>query len=752
MRLPLTLTLLLPLLPSPALPDPLLFSTDSLTLRFEPRAGTLILELPAAAGSAPSRTAVPGIYLDGEHQRGFEPAGEPGRFTGESVDLTIERVAAGVLALEARVRDGSLRELTFRLRSDDQTAYYGTGERFQALNQRGYILPMRVDDRYGNKGVGTHKPVPFFMSSKGFGVWLDGSAPSRFDLSGSARFDTDLIVRDSSIRVVFLGGPRLATILERFTALTGRSPVPPPWAFGLWKSRDVHRNREEVLEDVELLRRHRIPASVLVIDSPWENGYNDFEINREQFADPESMFERIERLGFRLVLWLTPFVNQTSVIDMKGIDPKTSTFDEAVRRGALVRNADGSVALMDWWKGRGGLVDFTNPDAKEWWFSQLRKTLKWNARGFKCDDGEGNFVPDAIFHDGTPAALMKNRYSILYGAAMQEFVDRELGGDGVLITRSGWTGLQKFPIPWAGDNHADFSFEDGLPSVVVAGQNAAMTGIPLWGSDIAGYAGTPTKELFVRWTQFATFTPFMQVHMTSNLGPWDFDAEALEIFRRFAELRIRLFPYLYEAVHEAARSGMPVIRPMALAFEDDPEARRHIHQYLFGPDLLVAPMIRPGTSRSVYLPPGTWYDYWTREERRGPGTIEVAAPLDRIPLFVRAGAILPMLPDGIQTLVPRHSGMDPSVAAIDERRVLEVWPGTGGLRSVADSIEASMETAAEGSLFTITSERPRPLEIRFIGRQVAGPVEGGLVGGDGARGTTVVRFEKLAGARSIRLR
>jgi alpha-D-xyloside xylohydrolase len=640
-------------------------SSGKLSLTLGPATGSLLLVEP--------ETPIPGLWIDGTFQRDFRSVGAR-TFRNAAVELTWEPAGSDAVALEWSALDGRVHDFRLRILSDDETEYYGTGERFNAINQRGFILPMRVDDRYGNKGVGSHKPMPFFISSKGFGVWVDSFAPGVFDLSGSERFHTDLTFTDKRLRVVFMRGS-IAEILNRFTALTGRSPVPPPWAFGLWKSRDVHRNQAEVLEDVEKLRALGIPASVIVLDSPWETGYNDFIVNREQFPDPEAMFTRIEELGFQLALWLTPFVNSRNVQDLKGITVRSSNFEEAVKGGHLVTRADGSVALSDWWKGTGGLIDFTKPSAKEWWFSQLRKTKWTGVRAFKADDGEGNFVPDAVFHDGTPSALMKNRYSILYNQAMQEYIDRELGGDGVLIVRSGYTGVQKTPFAWAGDNRADLSFSDGLPSVIIAAQNAALSGISLWGSDIAGYAGTPDRETFIRWTQFATFCPFMQVHMTSNLGPWDFGEEAQEIFRKFAVLRSQLFPYLYDAAHESARSGMPVIRPMALAYPDDATARQQVYQFLFGEDLLVAPMYQRGMRRTVYLPKGVWFDYWSGARHEGPTFLEVDVPLDRIPLFARAGAIIPMLPADVMTLVK-----------LDDRRLVAVWPGASGERSTWDGM------------------------------------------------------------------
>lgn len=725
-------------------PDPIDIRTHHLSLSVDPATGGITLRVPADRGATVHEARVAGLYLDGIRQTGFQvvAAGPAPELRNASLELSFEVVDDRSIAARWTARDGRAHAFELELLSDDETRYYGTGERFNALDQRGYILPMITDDRYGNKGVGAYKPVPFVMSSRGFGLWVDGWAPGVFDLSATGRFSTRLRFETPVLRVVFIGGPRMADVLESYTGQTGRPPVPPPWAFGLWKSRDVHHDQDSVRVDVERLRELDIPASVLVIDSPWETGYNDFVVNRRQFPDPGAMFALTDSLGFRSCLWLTPFVNARNVIDMAGMDSVTSTFDEAVERGVLVEGPTGGVALSEWWKGEGGLVDFTHPEAVRWWHDQLAKTREYDVRCFKADDGEGNFVPDAVFHDGTTVAEMKNGYSVLYNAVMQAYVDSALGGDGVLLTRSGYTGTQRYPFSWAGDNRSDFSPTDGLPSVVIAGQNAAFSGIALWGSDIAGYAGTPSKEVFLRWTQFATFTPLMQIHMTSNLGPWDFGEEALAIFRDFARLRIRLFPYLYDAVHEAAATGMPVIRPMALVFQDDPEAAEHVDQYLFGPDLLVAPVVRPVTGRAVYLPAGVWYDYWSGARHEGPRILEVEAPLARIPLFVRAGAIIPMLPEGIDTLIPRHPGMAPEVVAIDERRVLQVWPGESGSVDTWDGIRAALERHGDRATLRVASDRPRPVEIRLLHRGRV-RIEAGVTARHDVAGTTVIAIPDL---------
>lgn len=743
----LALTVLLAVAPALSAQDTIAVRSDFVSLHLVMATGAIELRVLDAAGSLTHRAHAPVLQLDGVAQREFVPAGAASA-RNASVDVTLEVLGPRAVAVTWSARDAAERVFELQLTSDDETAYYGTGERFNALNQRGFTLPVITDDRYGNKGVGSHKPIPFFMSSRGFGVWVDTYMPGSLDLSATERFTSTLRFPESRFRVVFLAGPGFGDLLEAFTGLTGRAPVPPPWAFALWKSRDVHHNQDSVMVDIERLRHYRIPASVLVLDSPWATGYNTFDVNLTQFPEPERMFSRIRELGFELCLWLTPFVNDSNVIDMAGITPVSSNFEAAAPH--LVRDASGAVALSRWWKGRGGLIDFTDPAAVAWWHVQLRKTRAYGARAFKADDGEGNFVPDAVFADGSDARAMKNRYAILYDSIMQAYIDQELDGDGVLIVRTGYTGVQRYPIAWAGDNRGSFAFDDGLPSVILAGQNAALSGIALWGSDIAGYAGRPDKEVFIRWSQFGAFTPFMQVHMTSNLGPWDFDDETLEIFRDFAALRVQLFPYLYNAVHEAARTGMPVIRPMALAFQHDREAARHIYQYMYGPDLLVAPMYQSGTRRSVYLPAGSWVDHWSGRIHEGTREIEVDAPLAHMPLFVRAGAILPRLPEDVQTLVTRNPDMALDVVAIDDRRVLDVWPGNGGRVATWDGLEAVLAGETRAGTLRIRSDRARPLEVRLRGRQLPDlRAAGADVHVDAERNLTILVFPRFDGERTL---
>ncbi len=692
-------------------------------LHLDSKSGTVKAVFRRAGAKTRDEVYLPQITLDGRPQSDFRPSSDT-EFANESLRITIEApspTSAGITfeSLDFKPHD-------FVVAVQDNSSYYGCGERFGSLDHKGQILQMVSIDRPEVKGSVSYKPVPFYMSTRGYALWIDNSAPGSIDLNVTDREHVLIRFRTAKLRLVLIDGPGIAAMLGEFTRLTGRPRVPPAWSFAPWKSRNVHNNREEVLADAELTRKHHLPGSVIVIDSPWETGYNDFTLNRKQFREPEAMFRRLRELGFYVCLWLTPFVNVENLTDMTGIEPGAcANFAEGERRGFFVKQPDGKPMIASWWKGRGALVDFTNPAAVNWWHEQIDRTKPWGIHALKCDDGEGNFVQDAVFFDGTPASEMKNRYAALYLKSAQDYLDSRLKGDGVLHARCGFTGTQAQPFCWAGDNEASFSFENGLPSVILAGQNAALSGLAFWGHDIAGYTGTPTKELFIRWTQFGAFSPLMQVHMTSNLGPWDFDSQTLEIYRTFARLHTELLPYILDAAHEAARSGLPIIQPMVLASPDDPAAAAHRYQYLFGPELLVAPMYQPGTHRSVYLPHTIigekWIDYWTGSAHDSGQVIEVHVPLERMPLFVRGGAIICMLPNDVDTLIPRYKEMSRDIVSIDDRRVLQIWPG--GVRNLQTHEGVSAYTAhGDGGVrLNVVSVQPRRLEVR---RMFAGPQVG----------------------------
>lgn len=604
-------------------------------------------------------------------------------------------LSPGVHELTAEVAGKELQQ--WEISIADRSAYYGFGERFNQLNEARNVVYNYSNDLNGSKGMGSYKPIPFFMSTKGYGLWVDTYSEASFDLNSQSAVATPhLVIRmaEKRLRLVVIEGPRFPLILDRFTALVGRQKLPPYWSFAPWKSRDYHRSEADVYEDIEKTRQLGLPASVLVLDSPWATNYNTFLLNSKQFADPPAMVKRVHDAGFKLCLWLTPFTN--SMTDMptepnfgsKIPQTAASNYAEAAAKGYFVKDDAGKPYQTKWWKGTGSLIDFTNPDAKRWWQAQVRQAVQQGADAFKDDAGEGEFVGDARFASGEDTRLMRTRYTVLYNQAMEEVIEKDLKGNGVLFSRSASVGSQNLPFAWGGDNAEDFHNESGLPTVVRAGLSAGLSGISLWGSDTGGYVKTPAHTvdpvLFSRWTEFSAFSPIMEVHSELNLGPWDYGQQALDIYRRYAVLNMSLFPYRYAAAQESARSGMPMMRALVLIHQDDDTARLTEDEYEFGPDFLVAPVISGGTQRTLYIPDGLWRDAWTGKLMPSRKTITVDAPLEMLPLYVRDGAVIPKIPEDVMTLVPASQVKVAGVPALDNRRVYEMYPAlveSGGMET-----------------------------------------------------------------------
>jgi len=655
-------------------------------------------------------------------------------FNGDPVTtdkMHLHQVAPGVVEVTSVAWEVGY----WRFHVRDAASYYGLGEHFDVLDHAHSIVKNLSMDNTAVKGSSTYKPMPFYMSTSGYGLWLDTTGEATFDMNASDRNELTIDATASKLRIVLFSGPEFPLILDRFTAQTQRAILPPYWAFAPWKSRDYYRDDAEVREDVDKNRELGLPASVILIDSPWSAGYNDYKFNPQQFHDAPSMVKHLHEQGYKMVLWHTPWINNNSSPPGEQgfagkIAPRSSNYEFPADQGLFVKNPDGTPYVAHWWKGDGSLIDFTYPKAKQWWQDELRQAIQAGADGFKDDDAEGNFLGDVHFADGSDPRVMRNRYAVLYNNAVEELIQKDLKGNGVLFARSATAGANGIGFLWGGDNEASFSPLNGLPSVVTAGLNAGLSGMPLWTADLGGYIGqpdTPNARLLERWTEYAAFSPIMEVMSTKNISPWNFDRneapgshEALDIYRKFAVLHMTLFPYRYAAAQQSARTGMPILRSLVLNYQDDPHARVAPYEYLFGPDFLVAPIVDAGTQRTVYLPPGEWIDYWTGASQGGGRTVIADAPVDRIPLWTRAGAVVPKIPDDVMTLVPPAESGNTTLHALDNRRVYEV---IGGAAEMPDT--------------TITD---------FEGRTVSRRARSLRIEGKPARVTVRWRFGNISGA------
>lgn len=641
--------------------------------------------------------------------------------------------------------------------SSPQEHFFGFGERFNELDQSGKRVEILTFDDPGIKNDHSYKVAPWFISTRGYGFHLDSSAESSFDMRAGAADRFVVTNRFSTLRVNLVYGPALTDVLTRYTGYTGRPPLPPPWAFGPWISSDIWRTGGEVRYAVTQFRDRGIPASAFVFDSPWETAYNDFQFNMTQFGKEDTidgvhypgfrsiadMMQFLQGNGLKVICWMTPFVNIQSKADQSGGKNvpgqnlgQSANYAEGANNGFFVREAPNRPPLVvPWWKGSGSPIDFTNAAARQWLQGQLQKLLAESnvltasgamepaIGGFKTDDGESGNGPNtyiprtASYADGRTGTELRNGYCLEY----HKTVWNVLGTSGLLFARSGFAGSQAFPGCWAGDNEPNFG-ANGLPSVIVAGQSAAMSGYSIWGHDVGGYQDTNFSQsppnLFMRWAQFGCFSPIMQMHRQVNREmqyPWRFSDQALANYQFYTWLHVRLFPYIYTYAKLASTTGLPIIRPLVLLDQTDPNTFTIKHTYCFGNEFLVAPMLAPNaTTRNIYLPSGNWLDFWTNAQHRGGQTVTwTNTNQAQIPLFVRQGAIVPMLLSDVRTLCDANYVNDPQVSTMDKGLLIQLYPGGTSDFTVFDGTQISCQGAAPAGTITVLST-PRSVALRIL--------------------------------------
>ena len=601
---------------------------------------------------------------------------------------------------------------SFALRADEHL--FGLGEKFTPLDKVGQRIVCWTVDPFGSTTERSHKNVPFLWSTRGYGLFLNTGRRSTFELGCESCQSYTVTVDGPYLDAYLIYGPAPADILKHYTALVGRAPVPPKWSFGLWMSGGgAYRDEEAILRLAEGLEEHDIPCDVIHVDTWWLRWrrYCDFRWDEEAFPEPQRFAEALHRQGLALSVWQHPYISVESDL-----------FDVGRAQGYFVRRPDGEVYVIDYglslaprpgdalaaegerqtWNAPVAIIDVTNPAAVEWYKGLMRTVLEGGVDVFKTDFGE-DIPADAVFANGLTGAEMHNLYPLYYNRAVFE-VTRECKGQGLVWSRSGYAGSQRYPTCWSGDPAADWA---SLACTIRGGLSLGLSGVPFWSNDIGAYRWLPSPRLYVRWAQFGLLCPHARCHGESQREPWFFGPEALSIFRRYARLRYQLFPYLYSLAHEAAQTGLPVLRAMPLAFPDDPLSYGQDLQYMLGPWLLVAPVYDEGDERTVYLPEGRWFDYWTDRAYDGPASLRVQAPLNTLPLFVRAGAIIPMMAPAKR--IPR--------GPIDWLLV-DVYPaGESSYRLLEDEGPTELRCTCEPTGLAFESHGPleRQLTVRFHG-------------------------------------
>ena len=508
---------------------------------------------------------------------------------------------------------------------------YGFGEKFGPLSKRHRKMLSWNSDATQTATDRSYKNIPFFLSSKGYGIFVNSTHRIHYEMGNPSFVSFSFEVEEELLDYYWFYGPRFKAIIKDYTRLTGRPEIPPLWSLGLWMSRAEYKSGKQVEEVAVRLRQEKIPADVLHLDPSWmrQGKVCDFVWNETDFPKPKEMLHKLHEQHFKVSLWEQPYVSRRSEV-----------FAELDRKGFFLKKADGKTYLIPTFNHEySGIIDFTNPAARKWYREKHLTLLKLGAGVFKTDMAEA--VPeDARAADGRDGKALHNIYSLLYNQTVYE-VSKAFSADHALVWgRSGYAGSQRYPVGWSGDPHS--TWQD-MACVLRAGLSASLSGIAFWSHDIGGFQGpAPSPELYIRWAQWGLLSSHSRCHGMNPREPWVFGEKAVEIFRKFDELRYALHPYLYSLAREASETGWPVVRPLVLEFQDVPAIYVWEQEYLLGRDLLIVPVFDPEGNVTYYLPPGDWLNFWTKEKIGGNRIIQESVPLDKIPIFIRDNAIIPM--------------------------------------------------------------------------------------------------------------
>jgi alpha-D-xyloside xylohydrolase len=526
----------------------------------------------------------------------------------------------------------------FSLHARPGERFLGTGERFSRFGLAGTTIVLENTDALGVSSRRAYKNVPFYVSSAGYGLFVHTSYRTRLSFADISSRAVQGAVESSTLDLFFIGGGSVQSIIRNYRRLTGVPRKPPMWSYGAWMARMTYFSAREALEVAKGMRRGGFPCDVIHLDTGWfrTDWRCEWEFSSERFPDPEGFFREMKSLGFRVSLWQLPLVTEgTSLYSLARekryiapgtMPPLESKFDDA----------------------RGCTIDFTNPQAVEWYKGLLRKLLRMGAAAIKTDFGE-SIDMQASYH-GMSAARLRNIYCLLYHRAAFE-VTREVYPDGIIWARAGWAGSQRYPVPWGGDAACTW---DGLAATIRGGLQIGLSGFAFWSHDVPGFHSLPSfmndrpsDELFVRWTQVGVFTSHLRFHGSSAREPWEYPSVAM-VVREWLKLRYALIPYLHREGEQAISSGLPVFRSLVFHHEEDPVAWTIEDEFYCGGTFLVAPILNAAGVRNVYLPTGEWIDFWTGERIRGPVVLgRMEQPLSRVPLYARGGAVIPFYPEPV---------------------------------------------------------------------------------------------------------
>lgn len=509
---------------------------------------------------------------------------------------------------------------------------YGLGERFGQLVKNGQVVDIWNADG-GTASEQAYKNIPFYMTSHGYGVLVDHAEKVSFEVGSEVNTRLQFSVPGDHLQYYVIYGPTPKDILRKYTELTGRAPQVPAWSYGLWLSTSftTDYSEETVNGFVDKMEELELPLSVLHFDCYWmrPSHWCDFTWDPKKFTDPEGMLARYHERGLKICVWINPYIGQRSHL-----------FKEGQEKGYLLKRADGSVRQWDHWQSGMGWVDFTNPEATKWWKEQLKDLLRQGVDAFKTDFGER--VPtDVVWHDGSDPMKMHNYYTHLYNKTAFEAIAEVHGEEeAIVFARSATVGGQSLPVHWGGDSEPTFV---SMAESLRGGLSLAASGFGYWSHDMGGFEGTPNSDVFTRWFPFGMFSSHSRLHGSHSYRvPWNYGETAVEVARRYIAIKNRLMPYIAQHAREITSHGTPLMRPMFLEFPADRGARYVDTQYMFGPEVLVAPVFTAAGDVDVYTPTAGWTSILDGSEVTSPGWHHQVHGMDSLPVLVPNGTILPI--------------------------------------------------------------------------------------------------------------
>ena len=505
----------------------------------------------------------------------------------------------------------------FTLSPDEKI--FGCGESYTGLNKRGQKLVLYADDANGIQNETMYKPIPFFMSSRGYGMFMHTSSPITCDFGKYFSGVTSLMIGDESLDLfIFLGNPK--DILDEYTNLTGKAAMPPLWSFGFWMSRITYFSEKEGREVAQKLRDNEIPCDVIHFDTGWfETDWRcDYQFSPSRFNDAAGMIKDLKKQGFETCLWQLPY-----------FVPKNTLFPEIIEKKLFVKNPKGNLPYED------AVLDFSNPKTIEWYQEKIGDLLKLGVGAIKVDFGEAAPL-NGYYDSGKSGFYEHNLYPLRYNKAVAD-VTQKVKDEQIMWARSAWAGSQRYPVHWGGD---PANTNTAMAASLRGGLSIGLSGFSFWSHDIGGFVLKAPEEIYRRWTPFGMLTSHTRSHGAPPTEPWEYSKSFLNDFREADNMRYRLMPYIYAQAKKCTETGLPMMRALFIEFPNDPGSWLIDNEYLFGSDILVAPLFEAVNERNVYLPPGIWIDYQTGKNYSG-GWHKIEAGKIPIILLVRSGSAIP---------------------------------------------------------------------------------------------------------------